>query len=395
MMGAEMSVDASDASGDPDPDADRSARDGIVLLRSVATAMVRLHELPNPGTFVLPYPQEAQRALDRTVLTCLLLGARAPLSVPDLIHWCATRSVGNWPLGLPQSVAGADEFLVDRVGRAPTQLCYEWTVDSRDAAARSLDTQVVQRAGRLCREVDHPEAYAAFRRLLVERPVLTAKQLSLLDGDIDDDLGPVLPLVRRLYLDAPAGCLHDGVFTACRRCRILLTPTVGGGWWCERDSCRRSGRPLPGRQYHPAEGGGVLLLARPLRQWITSPGLAEVSLERRLRRLGLPVEMWPGYGAYDLRVELPDGRVWAVEVKDWASPALLGRKAVPLRPAPSYDRSFVVVPHHRTQQRRDYRRVYEHHLPDARSLLPALRTDRELVAEARGTVEDHHRKESR
>ena len=37
-----------------------------------------------------------------------------------------------------------------------------------------------------------------------------------------------------------------------------------------------------------------------VRQFVTGPGRAEVDLERRLCALGLRVEMWPGFDAYDL-----------------------------------------------------------------------------------------------
>ncbi|MFE3117992.1 pPIWI_RE_Y domain-containing protein [Streptomyces niveus] len=65
-----------------------SEADGVLLLRSVATAMVRLGEAGDPGTAsAVPYPEEAQRALNATVLTCLLLKARPPESLPELVEW--------------------------------------------------------------------------------------------------------------------------------------------------------------------------------------------------------------------------------------------------------------------------------------------------------------------
>ena len=35
--------------------------------------------------------------------------------------------------------------------------------------------------------------------------------------------------------------------------------------------------------------------------------------------------MWPQFDAYDLRIPFPDGTAWAIDVKDWANPSLLGR----------------------------------------------------------------------
>ena len=117
------------------------------------------------------------------------------------------------------------------------------------------------------------------------------------------------------------------LYITCGRCLTLLTPLPDGGWWCERDRCRRRGVPPPGRELIEAEAGEVHHLARPLRQFVTGPGRAEIDLEARLRKLGLDVEMWPGFDAYDLRVTFPDGYTWAVDVKDWKHPGLLGRAA--------------------------------------------------------------------
>src|SRR5260370_2273679 len=71
---------------------------GMTLLRTVATAVLDLSDVPNPGTFTLPYPAEAQRALDRTVLACLLRGAEPPRRVPGLLVSCREIPVVDWPL---------------------------------------------------------------------------------------------------------------------------------------------------------------------------------------------------------------------------------------------------------------------------------------------------------
>ncbi|MFD8550022.1 hypothetical protein ACFV08_00120 [Streptomyces fradiae] len=68
--------------------------------------------------------------------------------------------------------------------------------------------------------------------------------------------------------------------------------------------------------------------------------------------------MWPGFDAYDLRITFPDGHVWAVDVKDWAHPAFLGRAATAVRPEPPYDEACWVVPEFRVRARRDYLAMY-------------------------------------
>jgi hypothetical protein len=106
----------------------------------------------------------------------------------------------------------------------------------------------------------------------------------------------------------------------------------------------------------------VLQLSRPLRVFITSPGLAETDLEKTLRKAGLFPEMWPQFDAYDLRVPFPGGTAWAIDVKDWASPSLLGARTTELRTSPPHNRAFIIVPAYRFQVREDYARAFRHAL---------------------------------
>ena len=104
--------------------------------------------------------------------------------------------------------------------------------------------------------------------------------------------------------------------------------------------------PLPSRRRDQpdrveAAPGGLLQARRPLRVFITSPGLAETELEAALRGKGgkrsvpeIGIEMWPAFDAYDLRLTFADGTAWAIDVKDWASPSLLGATDAGLRRRP-------------------------------------------------------------
>ncbi|MCS7484812.1 hypothetical protein ACFFQW_46545 [Umezawaea endophytica] len=349
------------------------------LLRTIATAVVKLADTTNLQSFSLPYDAEAQRALNRTALACLLQQAQPPASLPDLLHWCRTRALEDWPLDLPLDSFGPDDYLIDRQSGEPTQLCHEWWVQGKDSAAAQYDRRVVRRAMQLCREASSPESYTAFRRLLVNQPVLTSADQFELATDLY--LEPVRSLLNDIYEPAPAGYLRDGAYTTCHRCLTLLTPLIDGGWWCERDQCRSRGPAPRGRTLVAEEVGDVCQLARPLRQFVTGPGRAEVELEQRLRELRLSVEMWPGFDAYDLRITFPDGHVWAIDVKDWAHPGLLGRAARVVRPEPPYDEACWVVPQYRIDARRDYLGAYARSRQASAAGLRLL-SDNELVTTA-------------
>lgn len=354
----------------------------VMLLRDVATAVVRFDSAVRLQSFTLPYPAEAQRALDRVVLACLRVGARPPSGLPELIRWCRARPLGSWPLDqLPDSLFGSEDRLIDAIAGSPTQLCHELAVRGRgDSAARQYDRLVIREAMRVCQEAWSPECYTAFRRMLVTRPVLTEDEWLELSTDLY--LDPVRFLVEEIYAPVPAGYGSAGTYLCCARCLTLLTPLSWGGWWCERDQCRHQGAAPHGRVLETAEVGEIRQLRRPLRQFVTSPGQAEVALERELRSLGLSVEMWPGFDAYDLRITFPDGYVWAVDVKDWAHPGFLGSTAEAVRPDPPYDEACWVVPCFRAETRPGYLDAFARERPaHARGL--RLLTDDQLSRAAR------------
>ncbi|WP_414506539.1 hypothetical protein [Streptomyces sp. NEAU-L66] len=357
----------------------------VILLRDVATAVVRLDGVVRLDSFTLPYPVEAQRALDAMVLACLRTAARPPSGLPELIRWCRTRPLSSWPLDrLPENLFEAEDRLIDAESGEPTQLCHELAVKGLgDSTGRQYDRLVIQEAMRACRDASSPESYTAFRRLLVTRPVLTEAEWLELSTDLY--LDPVRFLIEEIYAPVPPGHRKNGAYLCCGRCLTLLTPLAEGGWWCERDHCRHQGAAPHGRRLEAADVGEVRQLRRPLRQFVTGPGRAEVDLERELRSLGLTVEMWPGFDAYDLRIVFPDDHVWAVDVKDWAHPGFLGRAAGTVRPDPPYDEACWVVPGFRLQTRRDYLDVFARERPAHAAGLRLL-TDDQLGKAARARL---------
>jgi hypothetical protein len=350
--------------------------DGEPLLRIIATALVdlsRRQTAPDPV-----YPDVVQRAFNHLVLLCMRRREdELPESVPDMVRWAAERPVRTWPLDLPTDFEAADGFLIDKETWSPTQACIEWAVPARDPAAEQFENLLMEEAIETCRAAKAPDSYTAFRKLLITKPVLTGTQIALLAGDID--LSLLHEVIKRSYEPASAAYLRDGVYAVCERCGCLLVPVHEDEYQCELDRCRRDTRARVKTTYEHGHEGGLFQLTRPLRMFITGPGLAETDLETELVKLRLPVEMWPNFDAYDLRITMPDGRVWAIDVKDRANPALLGRSACAFRPDPHFDEAFLVVPRYRFAEREDYQRIFDSHRTDGLTGHLALVSDTELL----------------
>lgn len=201
----------------------------VVLLRDVATAVMRLDEVEQLDSFALPYPDDAQRALDGLVLACLRGGARPPAGVPEMVHWCRTRPLRGWPLdGLPLGLFNKDNRLIDPDSGTPTQLCGELEVKGAgNSTGRQYVDLVIREAMSACRAVNSPQSYTAFRRLLVARPVLTEQEWPDISADLY--LDPVQFLIEEIYAPVPASHGRDGAAVTCARCHTLLTPWSGTG----------------------------------------------------------------------------------------------------------------------------------------------------------------------
>ncbi len=171
--------------------------DGVVLLHTLTKGLIDLEEMTDLDAFAMPYPAEAQRALDRTVLTCLLRGADPPQSLAQLLDWCANRPLSDWPLDLPDDTVGPDDRLLDGDSARPTELCHEWAKRGPDTAGEHLDREVIHTALRICQEYGEEQSYSAFRELLVDRPVLTSAEAFEVAADLL--MQPVRDLIGWIY----------------------------------------------------------------------------------------------------------------------------------------------------------------------------------------------------
>jgi restriction endonuclease in pPIWI_RE module len=379
--------------------------DGVALVRTVATALVRLSRWRDVGDRV--YADGVQSAYNHLVLRAIACGGEPPASVPDMVTWAGRTPLAQWPTGLSTAALaeaglGGAGFLVDAETRTPKQVCFEWAMAVPDVPAELFENTVIDEALARCRAAGAPEAYTAFRRLLITRPVLTVVELAALGAELD--LVPVFELVRRCYEPVPAAYRGpNGEYRLCGRCGCVLIPLRAGGFRCELDRCRHDDRQEPDRI--ETAPGGLLQARRPLRVFITSPGLAETELEAALRGTNgkrgrrsvsdIEIEMWPAFDAYDLRLTFADGTAWAIDVKDWASPSLLGARTQAFVGGPPHDRALIVIPAYRFRRREDYARAFRHALDPGLKRHIEICTDADLVnrarREARRVVEAAHK----
>ncbi|MGE7385172.1 hypothetical protein ACQKM2_06725 [Streptomyces sp. NPDC004126] len=346
-----------------------------VVLSGLARALVLLEATENVRSFALPYPSEAQWALDRVVMLSLLAEEDPPLGLADLLVWARTRPLEEWPAGVVPGYESGTETLLDPRSGRPTDLCHEWAWHA-PGAPEDLHHLVLREARKRCSGLGDSTAFLAFHTLLVRRPVLTAAELYDVTGDLL--LEPLWSLLTEIY--QPASDLHvrAGAYAVCERCGILLTPLDGDLWWCERAGCPGD----VGRVLERDQTGRPFQLQRPLRQFVTGPGVIETALRNMLvtSMPGVNVDphLDPVGDLPGLSVTFPDGGDrWDVRVRDWAQPHLLAA-ALPEEAWTGHpDTTFWVVPDRRIEAREDYVRAFRAASPGRTG--PALMSTGELM----------------
>jgi hypothetical protein len=303
----------------------------LALLASGIAEAYRRVESGQPLT--LPYPPPLQRALNLLTFECLTHGVKPPAGVPELLRW-AHADPSSWPVCVDPGAVGFGQLLVNG---APTRLCEEWAVAGGDVEGELYERQIVSKLRAACRSAGRPDVYTAWRRFVITHPVLT--EFDLRETITSASLGLVGGVLTQCYPYAPHECHLDGHVVACADCGNLLV-RGSGQLHCANDRCTRRGPPREGERISLSLE--PRWLARPLRVFVASPGVAELALERRLSALGLTIELWPFFDSYDLLVGFPGGCRWAVDVKDWVNPYLLAHSLEPIPPVGDWRQAFIV-----------------------------------------------------
>jgi hypothetical protein len=321
-------------------------------MRMLASGLVdwsaRVHR---EGVFSPPYPVSIQRGLDRLTAMTMAVDAPAPRSAMDLARW-AHEPFQQWPIQLHVDGIDGSEALL-RNGK-PTQACIEWAVLSGDVEAEVRERDLVHAVMQICQELDTPDLYVRFRRLLVEKPAMSERDFALTLARAE--LSPLSAQLQAAYQPAPAEALIDGEAVVCAGCGQLWTIDSSGLRRCQEWDCPKPDQEktrLPARE-------GVLWLTRELRTFIAAPGRAELRIADKLTSKGLDVRLWPDYDACDV---FPVQAPLAADVKSWSNPVRLAWRLneKPFHPPAEAEQGFIVIATEHTASRPDYLRTLRHH----------------------------------
>src|SRR5258708_40357802 len=82
-----------------------------------------------------------------------------------------------------------------------------------------------------------------------------------------------------------------------------------------------------------------------IQRYVVAPEVTLIALYDKLtKEWGLNCALFPELDTYDLLIKFPNGKAWAVDVKDHRSAVRLAVNLLPFRWFPVWDRAFYVFP---------------------------------------------------
>ena len=301
-------------------------------------------------------------------------GKSFPRDLPECVEW-SRKPLSEWELEeLPTGLSGEvvildsdwnlDEEFEDILRESPNQT--------------EIDQSVLVLVKRHCRGRCLQQDYVKFRKFVIENAVVSETDLrkglsALSDGSLRD-------MLKGAYGPAPRTSGGETHLMTCRFCGWTMTENRRGNIArCSLARCRQLAdlkRDHSPKVIELSRSEDYYQVARGIRDSAVAPGKVEIRLYETLRAKGVEASLWPGFDAYDLGVRLSDGRVWAVDCKDWKNPKSLAQ-SLPreFNGHGDWDRAFYVFPQYRRDLTPNYMSAFEDNWRSQRNVRPAYEDD--------------------
>ena len=321
----------------------RNDREMVFLIAS-ALVHVQRH-IDETGWLPAPYPPSLTRVLDLGAARNLIegaerwptdLGSLARLAQEPLFRWVSDMS---WDSG--------DEYFAARLiedGEVTTE-CRTLALPGGDPEREIEEHLGYEMLMGTCRDrLDGEELYRAWRRCVIENPVLANWSRTILMDLLLASIERIDEIVANFYDRVPEGLSVNGSLPICSVSGTILRRD-GKAFHTECRHPEAIRRARAGEHTPVKYRSGMLYLKRAFRRFWCLPGLAELELERRFQALGWATTLWPGLDRVDLLATSPDeSRRVAVDVKDYLSPTRLAVQFAGFKEYEGNHECFLVVP---------------------------------------------------
>jgi hypothetical protein len=333
---------------------------GLEIIYFIATGLMKLEKQVEEKSLFYPYPNELRIGLDKLAVLSIEKNIEYPKNITDAIKLFHIP-IKQWGV-IDTNIFKDDETLMEDGQLSDT--CIDFSMKYKDVETE-LTERLILNVMSLCKAEGKPEDYVKFRRKISENPFM--KKQDVVSFSIEKINCCASDMFKNAYEEIPLSAIHEGKCYVCSHC----------GWIIEwRDNIPRCDSPLC-KEYTDyfkkvkvieENPKNIMRLKRGVHRFIARPAIHELLLEKKLLKLGLEVQLWPNYDAYDLKIVFPDGEIWAVDVKDWANPYLLAKSIDVFNEEPFWDKAFYVVPQYRKKHCRDYKKIFKNNFEKQKSI---------------------------
>lgn len=342
-----------------------------VIINYLAIGIVQLYESHQDevNSFNILNNKYLRRACNVLAAQNVMISDRT-----ELINILA-KPIQEW---MPNEEKGVDRYkgyvLIEN--GMPSDFACQLALGAEGDVRAELEQHLIVDIKRLLIEKNAPSSvYVEIRRFLIEHPIATDAQLKGFvkeRGLFNSELQEIYALIYEFYEEIPNHYITKDTneVEVCHYCGWTIYN--GKEKHCISPFCNANkGIEHLTKIHHVTD---MKRLKKGPMRYIAYPGIPELGIEKKLKKLKLNVEMYPNFDRYDLKIAFLDGETWALDVKDYANPYMLV-KAVTEISANECTKSFVVVPNTRTKVAKDYSKIIKSAEPKNFQFI----TERELM----------------
>ena len=241
-------------------------------------------------------------------------------NIPELLE-NATKPLTQWkPASKIKYLSEEISLIEDGI---TSEFTHQWQVEGYDAT-KQVQEKVLEDVLNYCRGQSNSlqegeELYRAFRTLVITKPVLKYSEYRHILSS--SELRPLQEFIVKSYIDLDKFEEQDE-YHFCPRCGYVQRKRPHNIYKCRNEFCDRLNAKLnlPPKSTIPrSEASRYKIVTLGIHEYGMIPGIWEIYLAEKFKKLGVKVTLWADIDEYDLLVEFSKKKRWAIDVKDWVS----------------------------------------------------------------------------
>lgn len=326
-------------------------------LNFFAVGLYRLDKLSQKDNVValLPLNLEFRQGWELLCYICFQAGELPPRTLSELVQWLRTP-VSHWEVSTRLLAAKFNAPLIEASGIL-SALCIELAsplveaINLRQEMEDALFRQIYQ----FCWDTGDVDGYSNVREFINRSKVLEDVYSGItVNLNWHDE---VRALLTRCYETIPKRCIRqdsEGKYIArCPHCGWVLEWKRDEATCYEGGSCAELKGDLGEHRVRQPYISGMVRTTSGIQRYVAAPETALLSLVDTVSAWwGVHCTLYPNLDAYDLLIEFPNGKRWAVDLKDYKRAVSLAfaLRDKPFKFEPRWDKAFYVFPDYRANQ---------------------------------------------